>query len=376
MSLPPVRNVRTEFIDKFGKNMSLRENVKQKFIAKRQEQQYISENYEGSPSKFLPVKMVDAVIDERNIRQIVELLIHARALYKAIIQGAYERLDIFFQTFLLQNFNYNIIAEQKQKFSSNKRKYEHYKRWKQDQNTLRSIIPYGHLLPNPEPHFNFNEEGHAVQSQYNMNYNNPSRIQPNYEMLGPTGYYNQNVNSVFKTPFQAAQLRWVQQALREMIAVKDPALFFNIDLFVDVDFFVELLGDEAIEFIIYIRNSLNHILVMIEKLERAKVELINFAISTGQVDQFDALINLRERNIKAIAEKYNIEPNAVQIEKLVELTQSPNSTEANIAELRAFIQPNKLPKIRQNLNRLRGLKQNAATRKAGGRRSRRQTARK
>lgn len=350
--------------------MSLKENVKQKFIAKRQEPQYISENYEESPSKFLPVKMVDDVIQKRNIREIVELLIHARALYKAIIQGAYERLDIFFQIFLLQNFNYNIIAEQKEKFSSNKRKYAHYKQWKQYQNTLHSTMLYGHLLPIGEPHFNFNEEGHAVQSQYNMNYNDPPRIQPNYERLGPTGYYNQNVNSVFKTPFQAAQLRWVQQALREMIAVKDPALFFNIDLFVDIDFFVELLGHEAIEFIIYIRNSLNHIIVMIDKLERAKVELINFAISTGQVDQFDALINLRERNIKAIAEKYDIEHNTVQRDKLVELMQSPNRTQEEKDELRAFIHPNKLPKMRQNLNRLRGLKQNA-TRKAGGRRNRR-----
>ena len=159
-SLPRVRDVRTEFIESFGKDIPLYPDIKEIFIEMRKSPRYADENVEGSTSKFLPVKMVDDVIASQDVAQIVGLLSHARGLQNALFEGGLDLIDDIGQ-FLSMETNYDAIQAQRNIYVRNKKKYEAYKYYQ----TAPYINPELLIRSSEAPFFNYNENGGLVPSK-------------------------------------------------------------------------------------------------------------------------------------------------------------------------------------------------------------------
>jgi hypothetical protein len=355
--------------------MPLYPDMKELFIEMRKSPRYADEQGEGSTSKFLPVKMVNDVIASQDVAQIIGLLTHARGLQGALFDKGLDMIDDIGR-FLEMETNYNAIQGQKNQFQKNKKKYQAHKYYE--------TAPYAHpellIRSNESRFFNYNEDGGLVPS--NTVTVNRARKIPQYEIFGQTGYYNSNVDELFRDKSFYTIVEQHKTLFNKLRKAKDPRIFDkdlysisknNPDGSVRI---IMLISDEAIESLQYLKNMYNYISVQIQKLERAKNKYMQDSVRMGKVDQFDKLINMRQRNLQHIIDKYNlpVSRNQLNVDAIAALIESsPNN-----ANLRAYIQPSGIPKIRDNIMKLKTLRENAATRRGGRRRRRRgrQTARK
>lgn len=348
-AFPPVGNTNADFIEQFGKNIPLRPNVKAQLFNKAKIPEYSEE--ENSSSKFIPIKIVDEAIRSQNLTEIVELLTLARFLKSKSIQ-------VITEDFLSINTNPIYNRDQRVKYRADRR------RWKYQQEH-----PLNHSY---RPFYNYNNKGGLVPSMtepyHGANGVEFMRVIPEYEMLGPTGYYNEGREAellFFKPTSFFEELRRRQALLVSYIKAEDSRMF-------DPDLYMGLVSTDKI---IVSRDLFDYLYVIIARLEKAKVELINYFVSIGRADKIEELIALRKRNLDNIGYQ-NLTSVAAKI-------MSSNDDEEK-ARLHDILQPHRLPKILDNLNKLRGLKQNAsksakkATHKGGRRHpnKRRQTARK
>jgi hypothetical protein len=213
-----------------------------------------------------------------------------------------------------------------------------------------------------------------------MGPNGPNLIRnsPEYEFLGPTGYYNSNVNELFRDKSFYKIVKYLKKTFNTFRITKDVRIF-DKDLYIinknnpDGSITtIKLISDEAIKALQYYKNMYNYISVQIQKLERAKNQYMQDSVRMGKLEQIDKLITMRERNLQHIIDKYSlpVSRNQLNVDSIAGLIQaSPNNT-----NLRTYIQPSGIPKIRDNIMKLKTLRENAATRR-GGRRRARQTRR-
>lgn len=344
----PPPNMR-ESLREFGKNSPLRNNVKQRFFSMAKTPKYAEE--ETSTVKYLPIKLVDDVIASQNLVEIFELLTLARFLEKKLLETGlndFEEVKIF----LAMDTDLDSIKKQRKKFNRNKKSWE----WQQH---YKTVIPAGEYI-------NYKPSGNAKPSKTEIiqGANGPERVRiiPDYEWLGRSGHYNQNKSKmhIFQDEGYFNELRRRQNLLVSYMVSHDPLMF-------DTDLLIGFVRHEVIDEIINLKNFYTYLHVIIGRLEREMVGLMDFAVKTGRVDQIEALERIRLTNLEDLADKYDVDMAALQsIHSRVKLIRSPDRTEEEANELRSTV----LPKILSNLDHLRRMKQNAKTSK-GGRRNRR-----
>jgi hypothetical protein len=378
-SLPRVRDVRAEFIESFGKDIPLYPDIKELFIEMRKGSRYADEQDEGSTSKFLPVQMVNDVIERQDLAEIVRLLSHARGLQNALFEGGIDLIEDI-NDFLAMETNYDAIQAQRNQFERNKKKYQAHKYYE----TAHMTHPEFPYRSSGARFFNFNENGRHVPSKtitvMGPNGLNVIRNTPEYEFLGPTGYYNSNVNELFRDESFYKIINYLQKKFNTFRKAKDIRVFHkdlytinknNPDGSVTT---IKLISDEAIDALQYLKNTYDYITVQIRKLERAKNQYMQDSVRMGRVEEFDKLISMRQRNLQHIIDKYDlpVSRNQLNVDTIAALIQnSPNN-----ANLRAYIQPSGIPKIRDNIMKLTTLRANAATRRGGRRHKLNKTKRK
>jgi hypothetical protein len=376
----PAGNINADFIEQFGKNIPLRPNVKQRFIGMRHNPRYSSETTVGPQfteslidpehgliSRFLPAGMVDDVIERNNVREIIELLTHARAL-----------LHDIFNVFLDKNeelYEFQYLQEIIKNYKKQQEKYRRYLGYKEIQAARHGR--YGRLL-SIEPDFNFNNYGNPKPSKYitipGSNTLNGMRVEPNYERDGKMGLLDNPVNPQYENPAFLAVLEGPQAIFQSMREEENPELF-NLPQ----DFFMGFVSPKTIEYLTFLKNMYIHLQLQIKKLEDAKKTAMKRVITKKSAmksfiyrnkDQIDKLIALRMKNLQEIADKHGFNSvNSLTVDAIAERLMSASAEERD--ELLALIQPNRLPKIQNNLNRLRTIRQTAGRRRLANKTKRR-----